>query len=75
MTDMPTSGLHVVAHMAPTELGRRNSQRNITVAVSDKDGKVIGDMYVSKSGLAWRPRHQQEPIFASWADFVQWMGS
>lgn len=75
-TQIPPGGVTVIAtQMASAELGRRNSQYTMEVAVKDSSGAVLGDLLVSKGGIDWRPRYQQQPVRVSWADFINWMES
>ena len=73
MTDIPPGGVKVTAKPPPAVLSRRGTQYNVEFNVTDSSGNVLGDLVVSKGGLDWRPRHQQSPYQASWAQFVKWM--
>ena len=75
-TQIPPGGVTVTAtQMASAELGRRKSQYTMEIAVKDSNGAKLGDLSLSKGGVDWRPRYQQQPIRASWADFIRWMES
>ena len=45
--------------------------RNVVFKVS-QDGRKLGDLYVSKGGVDWRPKSKQFPHHAfSWESFVK----
>ena len=76
MTDVPAGGVTVVAkQMASAELGKRKSQYTTEIAVQDSSGKVLGDLTISRGGIDWRSRYQQEPIKHNWQSFIDRMES
>lgn len=53
---------------------RSIENRNIVFKVFS-DGQRLGDLYVSKGGVDWRPRSKQSAHFRfSWEQFVQQIG-
>ena len=49
--------------------------KGVEFRVKDNEGKFLGDMYVTSTGLVWCSGRttKEKGIKVSWADFIEWM--